>query len=109
MTRLGPWGVALALAVPAEPLAPQSAAYEGAASFSRGDYMFTATTSSYTISTGLAFTSGYVTLRGSLPVYVQNSTLVTGTSTGLLPSGGGGDATRALRDSSMARKGRGGM
>lgn len=109
MTRLSWLGLVLALAVPAGPLAPQSVAYEGAASFARGDYVFTETTSSYTISSGLAFTFGHVTFRASLPVYVQNSTLISGTATGLLPTGGGGDATRALRDSSMARKGRDGM
>lgn len=100
--------IALAIALlPVRPLVAQGVHYEGAVSVSRGSYLFSVTTTSWSVLTGLAVDFGPVTLRGTIPVNIQNTTLLAaGMGTGI-PTGGGGDATRALQDSVNARKGRG--
>lgn len=99
--------VALCWLMAAGALRAQSLHYEGAATVARGNYLFTVPTTTFTLSTGLALGLGPVTLRATFPGYLQNTTLLSGTGTGVLPTGGGRDATGALRDSSMARKGGG--
>ncbi|KPK04913.1 MAG: hypothetical protein AMS20_07855 [Gemmatimonas sp. SG8_28] len=80
--------------------------YEGALSLTSGTYLFTERTNSWTLSTGLAFAAGPVTFRASLPMFVQNTTLLTSSGGGLVPTGGSSSGTVA--DSSSARRGRGG-
>jgi hypothetical protein len=80
--------------------------YEGGLSLASGTYIFTQRTNSFTLSTGLAFSAGPVTFRGTFPVFLQNTTLVASSGSGLLPTGGSSVGTVA--DSSVARGGRGG-
>lgn len=101
------WLVLLAVGALSVPAAAQTVRYEGGVSLASGDYIFTERTTSWTVSNGFALGRGPLTLRATVPVYVQNTTLIAGTMGGVLPTGGGGEATRAVRDSSMARKGRG--
>jgi hypothetical protein len=101
--RLRWLGVA-ALVVVTPAASTQQLHYEGALSLSSGTYLFTERTNSWTLSTGLAFTEGPVTVRASLPMYVQNTTLLTSSGGGLVPTGGSSGGTVA--DSSSARRGR---
>jgi hypothetical protein len=94
------------VAAPWGSLQAQSIHYEGAVSVASGNYIFTQRTTSWTLSNGLALSAGPVTLRGSVPAYRQNTTLITGLSTGLLPTGG--SSGRTVADSAAARAGRGG-
>lgn len=98
---VGLLGVALPL-----PVAAQGLHYEGSASLASGTYIFAERTNSWMLSSGLALTAGPVTVRASVPAYLQNTTLVAGTATGPLPTGGA--SSHAVRDSSAARRGRGG-
>jgi hypothetical protein len=87
------------------PLAAQGLYYEGGLSLASGTYIFAERTTSWGISSGLAATSGPVTLRASVPVYFQNTTLVSLSG----PGGGiptGGSSSDAVADSMAARKGR---
>lgn len=86
MNRLIPVGLALAL-VPG-PLPAQRLAYEGALGGSTGKYFFSERTSSYVLGTGLRFRTGRLTVRASLPVWLQNTTLLTSSGAGPLPTGG---------------------
>ncbi len=79
---------ALLLAMPIAPLEAQGVAYEGGISLATGNYFYTTRTTSWTIASGLAYSAGRLTLRAGLPVYVQNSSLVRGSGTGAMPSGG---------------------
>jgi len=79
--------------------------YEGGLSLASGNYIFTERTNSFTLSTGLAFSAGPVTIRGTFPVFLQNTTLVASSGSMLLPTGGASGGTVA--DSSAARGGRG--
>lgn len=106
--RRGAAVAALLGAIAVAPAIAQQVRYEGAASVARGSYVFTQPTTSWTLSTGLAVRAGPVTFRAALPIYLQNTTLISGTIAGPLPTGGGGAATKALSDSSKARQGRGG-
>jgi hypothetical protein len=85
--------------------AGQTLHYEGGISLASGSYIFTERTTSWTFYNGLALSAGPLSLRGTLPVYVQSSALISGTSTGLLPTGG--PYNGVVADSSAARKGRG--
>lgn len=78
--------LALAAGVTA-PLAAQEVAYEGGLSAATGRYIFTERTTTWTLLAGLAYTAGRFTLRGSVPIVLQNTTLVT-------RSGMGGGAER---------------
>lgn len=73
---------------PCASLAAQGVAYEGGISLASGSYFYTTRTTSWTISTGLAYSPGRLTLRAALPVYVQNNSLVRGSGVGMMPSGG---------------------
>jgi hypothetical protein len=85
------------------PLEAQTLHYEGSAGLATGSYIFTTRTSSWHVSTGLALGAGPVTLRATLPVFYQNSTLIAATGSGLVPTGG--SAGDAVADSSARRSG----
>ena len=78
----------LLLALAISPVAAQGVAYEGSLSVATGDYFFTEPTTSWMLVSGLAVTAGRVTVRASVPLYVQNTTLVTRSGNGWVPSGG---------------------
>lgn len=99
--RVG-WVVPLALAV--TPLGAQTLHYEGSLGIATGTYIFTERTSSWNVSTGLALAAGPVTLRATLPVFYQNTTLVASAGSGLVPTGGSSGA--AVADTSRRRAGR---
>lgn len=96
---------AVALAGLAPAAGAQMLHYEGGLSLASGTYIFTQRTNSFTLSTGLAFSAGPVTFRGSFPVFLQNTTLVASSGSMLVPTGGSSVGTVA--DSSAARGGRG--
>jgi hypothetical protein len=87
------------------PLDAQTLHYEGSAGLATGTYIFTSRTSSWHVATGLALSAGPVTLRATLPVFYQNSTLVATTGSGLVPTGGSSGG--AVADSSARRSGDG--
>lgn len=97
----GPWGVALALmwAVPAA----AQVAVEGGAFVATGRYFFDEPTTTFTWTGGLSYTAGRLTLRATVPLVAQNTTLVTGSGTGLVPSGG--SAAGMVSDSGRQRRG----
>lgn len=74
--------------LPFPALAAQQLAYEGGLSFASGTYIFNARTSSWSVATGVSLTAGRLVLRAGLPVYIQNTSLVTGSGAGMMPSGG---------------------
>ena len=97
--------VVLLAALGPAPVAAQGLYYEGGLSLATGTYIFAERTTSWAASTGLAVGSRRVTLRASLPVYLQNSTLVSLSG----PGGGlptGGSSSHAVADSGAARKAR---
>jgi len=98
------WGL-LILGLPLT-LNAQGVYYEGGLSLASGTYIFTERTNTVTLLTGLAFQAGPVTLRGTLPAYAQNTTLVAASSAGLVPTGG--SSSQAVADSASSRRGRGG-
>jgi hypothetical protein len=85
------------------PLTAQQLHYEGGLSMSSGSYIFTERTTSWVLSNGLALDTGPFTIRSTVPVYRQNTTLLTTSATGLLPTGG--SSSGVVADSSAARKG----
>lgn len=89
------------------PLASQTVHYEGSVSATTGRYIFSERTTSIAWSSGLAVTVGRVTIRAAVPVWWQNTPLVTASGMGQIPSGGGGERSRAVSDSAMARRRRG--
>jgi hypothetical protein len=99
--RLG--GLLLVLA--AAPSTAQTLHYEGSTGLATGAYLFTQRTSSWSLSTGLAFSAGPVSLRASLPVFYQTTALIVSTGTGFVPTGGSSNS--AVADSSASRTGRG--
>jgi len=66
----------------------QGLAYEGGLSLATGEYIFTARTTSWTLSSGLSVRAGRFTVRATAPLFVQNTTLLTGSGAGIMPSGG---------------------
>ncbi|HEU5303994.1 MAG TPA: hypothetical protein VFU40_05065, partial [Gemmatimonadales bacterium] len=86
----------LVLYGPALPLSAQGLYYEGGLSMARGTYIFTERTTSWSLATGFAFDRHAVTLRASLPVHLQNTTLVSLSGPGGgLPTGGSSSGTVA--------------
>lgn len=81
----------------------QTIHYEGGLSVASGKYVFTERTTSFTFSNGLALSAGPVTLRGMIPLFSQNTTLVSGTGIGFIPTGG--SLSGAVSDSAAARGG----
>jgi hypothetical protein len=105
---------ALALAaacLPTVGLQGQSVYYEGGVSVASGTYIFTQRTTSLTWYNGLALSAGPLTLRATVPLYLQNTSLVTGTGTGFLPTGGssGGVVSDSSRSRMMGHGGGQGM
>jgi hypothetical protein len=93
----------LALYGPALPLAAQGLQYEGGLSVASGTYIFTERTTSWSLFTGFALEKNRVSLRASLPVHVQNTTLVSLSGFGgRLPTGG--SSSGVVADSGAARK-----
>ena len=86
MNRKHRW--ALALSAWALPLSAQGLVYEGGLGMTTGRYFFDTRTTSLSLSSGLAYTTGRLTLRVALPIVAQNSPLVTVSGAGGLPSGG---------------------
>lgn len=86
-------GLALLWVLGPAPVLAQSLAYEGSLGVSSGRYLFAERTTSFGLSTGLAVTTGGLTLRASLPVWFQNSTVISASPVGLpgtgVPSGPG--------------------
>lgn len=95
--------VALALAGLAPGLAAQRITYEGAMSASTGRYFFTERTSSFGLSTGLSLRSGRWTVRATVPVWLQNTTLLSSSGLGPVPTGGP-EGQGTVSDSGEARE-----
>jgi hypothetical protein len=68
----------------------QSLHYEGGLSVSSGNYIYTERTTSWVFTNGLALGAGPFTIRAMLPVFRQNSVLVTVSSAGPIPVDGSG-------------------
>lgn len=86
-------------------LQAQGLSYEGELSLATGTYIFAERTTSWSLSSGLAVTSGPFTLRAAVPVYLQNTSLVALSGPGgRLPTGG--SSSGSVADSGAARKGR---
>lgn len=101
MTRR--WLCLALFVIPLLPLGAQGIAYEGGVSLSSGHYIFATRTTSWTISTGLSVTAGRLVLRAAVPTYIQNTSLVTGSGAGMMPSGG------STSSGTVSDGGRGGM
>jgi hypothetical protein len=84
----------------------QQLAYEGGLGGSTGTYFFTERTNSYSLSTGLRLSAGRWSFRASLPAWLQNTTLLTASGAGPVPTGGP-EGQQAVRDSGQARQQRG--
>lgn len=97
---------AVMLVMAPAPLMAQGLHYEGSLGLSRGSYIFADPITTWSLHTGLALSTGRVTLRASLPLILQNSTLLTGSGMGGVPSGGSNSGVVA--DSGQQRGG-GGM
>ena len=92
---------------PALPLVAQGLFYEGGLSVASGAYIFADRTTGWSLSTGLAAGTRRLTFRATLPVYLQNTSLVSLSGPGgAIPTGG--SSSGAVADSGAARKGRGG-
>ena len=107
MTAQG-WGTVAAIALLAvvtwQQAQAQTVHYEGGLSVSSGDYIFTERTTSWTFTNGLALGAGPFTFRATVPLYRQNTTLITGTGTGPVPTGG--SSSGIVADSAAARGGK---
>lgn len=91
----------LILCGPALPLAAQGFDYEGGLSLASGTYFFTERTTSWSLYTGLAWERNRVTLRASLPIHLQNTTLVALGHGATLPTGG--SSSGVVGDTGAAR------
>lgn len=91
------------LALYAPPWEAQQVSYEGGLSASSGTYIFTERTNSFALSTGLYLKTGRFSFRATVPLWLQNTTLVTSSGAGSVPTGGpyGQDA---VSDSGQARE-----
>jgi hypothetical protein len=69
-------GLTLLLAFLPPPVAAQGAHFEGGLSVSTGDYVYTQRTSGGAASAGLAWSSGRLTLRATLPWFVRDTRLL---------------------------------
>jgi len=65
------------LALVPSALEAQGAYFEGGVSFATGDYVYTQRTSGGAASAGLAWTTGRLTLRASVPWFVRETTVLT--------------------------------
>jgi len=90
MSRIPGVVVALVLGSMGSTLSAQSVHYEGGLSVSSGNYIYTERTTSWVFTNGLALGAGPFTVRAMLPLFRQNSLLVTVSSAGPIPIGGSG-------------------
>ena len=95
-----------ALAFLAAPVAAQLR-YEGGLSVATGTYIFAQRTTGWTVTSGLSWSAGQLTLRATLPLLFQNTTLVTASGAGMIPGGGGGSMSGMVSDSGLRRVGHG--
>jgi len=79
---------ALALAVLVADAGAQELRWSGTTSYSRGSYVFDATTQTAALYTGLGLTWGRLDVDGSIPFVLQNSQLVSQVAGVPLPTGG---------------------
>lgn len=93
--------VVLALLTPG-PLAAQGIRFDVGLGVTTGTYLFEERTTNWSLSAGLALEESGFTLRGAVPFYYQNTTLVSGTGTGHIPTGG--SSSGAVADSGQTRK-----
>ncbi len=92
--------VGIALVILAAPLAVRAGnlVYSGALQFATGDYIFTDRTNSIYLMNGLFLSVGPAHLSVSVPVIYQNTSLVSNSGPGMIPSGGeGSDGVRQHR------------
>lgn len=82
------WLPLLFALAPAAVAGAQGVAYEGGLGMATGRYIFTARTTGWTLSNGLSLRVGPFTLRAAAPLFLQNTTLLTGSGAGMMPSGG---------------------
>lgn len=93
----------LGLYAPALPLGAQGLSYEGGVFLSSGRYIFTERTTSWSFLTGLTLDHGRLSVRTSLPVHLQNTSLVSLSGPGgRMPSGG--PSSGLVADTGAARK-----
>lgn len=96
--------------VPPPSVAAQSASYIGGITYSRGSYVFDQTTQSVWLSNGLSLRWRGLSLSATLPVIVQNSTLVSFVGGQPLPTGGEeAEAVRRRRPGETIESRRGGQ
>ncbi len=77
--------------------------YEGALSGTTGRYIFTERTTSLNFANGVSFRAGRLTLRTTVPFGYQNTTLITTSGAGIIPTGGP-SGQGIVRDSGEARR-----
>lgn len=94
------------LALLAQPAVAQ-VTYEGSIAGLTGYYLFTERTNSLILTNGLRWHSGRLSLGANLPLWYQNTTLVSSSGGGTVPTGGP-DGQEAVRDSGQARGQQGG-
>jgi hypothetical protein len=102
------WALLLLPAIPVR-AAGQQWSYEGSFSGTTGTYLFTAPTTRLVLNTGLSVRAGRFALRAVLPLWYQNTTLVSSSGAGNIPTGGP-EGQGMVRDSGHARdrQGKGG-
>ena len=98
------WAVVALLLTPG-PLAAQGVRFDGGLGVATGTYLFEERTTTWWVSGGLGLELGAFTLRGSIPLLFQNSTLIAGSGAGNVPTGGSSSGTVA--DSGRSRHGDG--
>ncbi len=81
------WGIHLGPLTGEAFPAPQFT-YFGSLQFATGKYIFTNQTSSLTVNNGLGFKSGRLYLSAGVPVVLQNTSWISTTGAGMVPSGG---------------------
>ncbi len=89
------------LALVAQPAVAQ-VTYEGSFAGLTGYYLFTERTNSLIFTNGLRWRSGRLSLGANLPLWYQNTTLVSSSGGGTVPTGGP-KGQEAVRDSGQAR------
>lgn len=86
---------AMLLLLAAAPATAQTVRLHTGLSTATGSYFFAERTTTWTLSGGLSVKSGAWTVRAGLPVHLQNTTLVAGSSAGHIPTGGSSSGTVA--------------
>ncbi len=79
---------AVFMALAAPPAAGGTFSYTGSLQMTRGNYIFTQTTSGLFLFNGFSFVSRRFSLTASLPLIFQNTPYISYTGVGVLPSGG---------------------